>query len=148
LLRLCLRFTHGNRAEAEDLLSEACLKAIEARCEGVNIESPLAFSTTIIANLARDQRRAARNGSMHYSLADMDSWGVSSAPAPDQQVSARESLRQALELLEHVPRRQRCALLLRTMGDDYPGIAQAVGTSEQNARKLVQSARAAVQATE
>lgn len=146
LLRLCLRFTRGNLSEAEDLLSEACLKAIEASYQGTNIESPLAFSTTIIANLARDQHRAARRGLMARPLLDTDSGLVSSAPSPDEQLCAREALQQALDQLERVPGRQRCALLLRTQGDDYSGIARTMGTSEQNARKLVQVARAAVQA--
>jgi len=129
-------------------LSEACLKALEARRDGVDIERPFAFSATIIANLARDQQRAAKNGPMRHSLADADASVRCTAPPPDQRASARESLRLAFELLEQVPGRQRWALLLRTLGDDYPDIAQTVGTTEQNARKLVQSARAAVQASE
>jgi RNA polymerase sigma-70 factor (ECF subfamily) len=148
LLRLCLRFTRGNLAEAEDLLGEAYLKAIEAQSQGVHIQSQISFSTTIIANLARDRHRATRNGHMQRSLADSDSSLASDSPSPDQQVCARESLRQALRLLERVPGRQRWALLLRTLGDDYLRIAQTVGTTEQNARKLVQFARAAVQASE
>lgn len=148
LLRLCLRFTRGNLAEAEDLLSEACLKALEASHEGTHIESPFAFSTTIIANLARDHHRAAKREIMQCSLADSDVCMASGEPPPEQRVSARECLRRALQSLARVPRRQRCALLLRTRGHDYPRIARAMGTSEQNARKLVQVARAAVEASE
>lgn len=145
LLRLCLRFTRGDHAEAEDLLSDACLKTLEARREGVSIERPLAFSVTVIANLARDRRRAAKSRLLRHALADADTWQSAGAPAPDQQAAARERLQLALESLEQVPGRQRRALLLRTLGDEYPDIAQGLGTSEQNARKLVQSARAAVQ---
>ena len=40
------------------------------------------------------------------------------------------------------------ALLLRSLGNDYSRIASAVGTTQAHARKLVQFARAAVQALE
>lgn len=146
LLRLCLRFTHGNVNEAEDLLSEACLKALEATRQGLDIQSPIAFVATVIANLASDHRRAARSAGILSTPLDTEVSLASHAPTPEKHASARQSLANALRVLERIPPRQRCALVLRSLGDDYSCIARAVGTSEQNARKLVQVARAAVQA--
>lgn len=144
-LRLCMRLTRGNVHEAEDLLSEACVKAMEAQSQGVAVENPTSYSTTIIVNLARDRRRGAASARSPLPVVETEPCFASSCPSPDQEVSAREGLERALRALERVPVRQRWALLLRAMGHDYSGIAEEMGTSEQNARKLVQVARAAVQ---
>jgi RNA polymerase sigma factor (sigma-70 family) len=145
LLKLCLRLTRGNLSEAEDLLSEACVRAIEAESEGVDVRSPLSFSIAIIKNLARDRWRSARDHEAQLSFEGSEPRFASGAPGPDEQVCTRESLTLAFRVLQSVPPRQRQALVLRTLGDDYSCIARNVGTSEQNARKLVQSARAAMQ---
>jgi RNA polymerase sigma factor (sigma-70 family) len=146
LFRLCLRWTRGNPSEAEDLLSEACLRGIEAQSGGLVIRSPMSFWTSTIANLARDKYRARRTssgGSPSYSRAVGDI-PVSNATAPDHLADVRERLQMAFARLEKMPPRQRSALLLRSLGDDYSSIARVVGTSEQSARKLVQSGRAAL----
>ena len=54
LLRLCLRWTQGNLPDAEDLLSEAWLRAMEARIDASSIRRPFSFLATIIANLGRE----------------------------------------------------------------------------------------------
>ena len=144
LLRICVRWSRGNLAEAEDLFSDACLRAIETHRRGLTVADPIAFSTTIIANLARDRLREARrqagsNESEQNCPLASESFG------PDEQISSRERLVLALASLDRVSKRQRTALLLRAQGDDYCNIARVVGTTEQNARKLVQYARARVQ---
>jgi RNA polymerase sigma factor (sigma-70 family) len=147
LLRLCLRWTGGNHSDAEDLLGDACLRAMEARGD-TEIRSPVSFSATIIANLARDRRRLGRCRRLeslglesHPGLVSRGSW-------PDDLAHAREVLARAISVLERVPARQRSALLLRSLGEDYSRIADQVGTTRQSARKLVQFARAAVQTSE
>jgi RNA polymerase sigma-70 factor (ECF subfamily) len=119
---------------------------MEAQSQGVAVENPASFSTTIIVNLARDQRRGAYSAQPAFPLVDTESCLASARPTPDQEICAREGLERALRALERVPGRQRRALLLRALGNDYAGIAEEMGTSEQNARKLVQVARAAMQA--
>lgn len=143
LLRLCLRWTRGNLTEAEDLLSDACLRAMEAGQGGVAVNNPVSFSTTIIANLARDRRRASRY-ELERPASDSEPPLISPDATPYEHASARECLRRTLSALGGVPPRQRAALLLRSMGNDYACIAKEVGTSPQNARKMVQEARAKI----
>jgi RNA polymerase sigma factor (sigma-70 family) len=147
LLRLCLRWTHGNLPDAEDLLSEAWLRAMEAPIDASSIRRPFSFLAAIITNLGRDRLRAARNAQLDsYAQSDGSPAFASRAPGPDELACARESLSHVFDVLQRVPGRQRSALLMRSRGDDYSCIALGLGTTEQNARKLVQFARAAVHA--
>jgi RNA polymerase sigma factor (sigma-70 family) len=144
LLRLCLRWTRGNLTDAEDLLGEACVRAVEAHRRGVEVRNADSFSAAIIANLGRDRQRAAKHWVMQSSRIELAKALVSEQPVPDEQASNRQRLALAMASLERAPQRQRQALLLRSLGDDYSCIAKTVGTSESNARKLVQSARSKV----
>lgn len=143
LLRVCVRWARGNLAEAEDLFSDACLRAIEAHRSGLAVDDPLAFSTTIIANLARDRLRRTHFREVCHPADERPL--ASESPRPDEQISTKERLVLAFEMLDRISKRQRTALLLRAQGDDYSCIARVVGTTEPNARKLVQNARARVQ---
>src|SRR4051812_44869118 len=61
--RLCLRWARGHRADAQDLLAEAYLKAVSASEQrGTPVDNPLAWLSTVIANLARDRQRVRRRG--------------------------------------------------------------------------------------
>jgi RNA polymerase sigma factor (sigma-70 family) len=145
LFRLCLRWTRGNRSDAEDLLSEACLRALQARGSNVGVRNALSFSATIIANLARDRRRMERRGNVERLGTESQHALPSGEPWPDDLAHAREALRRTFVALESVPERQRWAVRLRSLGVEYSCIADELGTSLQNARKLVQFARAAIQ---
>ncbi len=147
LLPVCMRWTRGDRFAAEDLLGDAYLRVLESQGTEREVRSPLAYAAAIIANLARDRLRSPSRTELRDSV-DSSRWPACEGSAPDELASARQTLGRALEALEQIPYRQRSALLLRSMGSDYTGIANEVGTSRQNARKLVQFARAAVQALE
>jgi len=144
LLSLCLRWTHGNVAEAEDLLGDACLRVIEGsgRRE-IEITSPLAFWATVINNLARARIRRTRRWKFEHGSNDAGVLGLLPAHtiSAEQQVSLRECLAATERQLEHLNDKQRSALLLRCRGLDYPGIGKLLGTSVANARKLVETAR-------
>jgi RNA polymerase sigma factor (sigma-70 family) len=144
LFRVCLRWTRWNRHDAEDLLGDACLRVLEARPRAGEVSSVVGYSTKIIENLARDRQRSLVRTDMHL-FAETEKWPSAAGVSPYAVASARETLSRTLEVLDGVPRRQRAALLLRSLGDDYARIALEVGTSKANARKLVQLARAAVQ---
>src|SRR6187401_3673462 len=104
LMRLCLRWTRGNQQEAEDLLGDAYLRALEGEQKAL-VQCPLSYSATIIANLARDRLRTRHP---HEALGDVDStrWPACHASSPDELASTRESLQRALRVLEAVPSRQ------------------------------------------
>lgn len=144
LLRVCVRWTHGNLQEAEDLLGDACVRVIEAQRLGVRVLDPVSFSSRVIANLARDRfRSASARAAKRPDLRALADAAVSATP--DDQLCTRQHLSLAQHALATGPRRQRVALLLRAQGDDYAAIARTIGTTEANARRLVRVARRRVQ---
>lgn|GEM_PF-2464129 len=139
--RLCLRWAQGNRHDAEDLLSDAVMRLMEAqRASCTPIENPMAWVVTVIANLGRDRlRKNAR-------------WGLSPGAelelqprlesGPDSTAIARCELRELALKLRCLTVPQSEALLARGLGNDYEDIAEALRITSASARKLVQLARA------
>jgi len=146
LNRLCARWMGGNRADAEDLLAEAYLRAVGAtRRSGVLPDNLISWLSTIIANLARDYLRAQ---SRDARLRDDDAFTGLFDPsgASDTTLVTRESLARTLEEVRNLHPMQRRAVLARSEGEGYESIAARLGTSPANARKLVQTARSLLRA--
>ena len=144
LMALCLRWTHGNLAEAEDLLGDACLRILEGNSSGEpQVLSPIAFWATVINNLGRDRLRRARR--WKFERDDQESSALGALPAhtvrADQQVFLKECLAATDRQLQLLNERQRAAVLLRGRGLGYSGIGELLCTSPANARKLVEMAR-------
>lgn len=147
LARLCVFWTRGNGADADDLLSDACLRTIEALRRGSDgVVAVRAWWSVIIGNLGRDRLRArsrrpwdsgAPHGAAVEAVAD-------AAPDSERLFAARRELSTVLRLLNRIPAAQRAALVARGAGNDYTEIAVRLGTSPANARKLVQLGRAAL----
>ena len=141
LLGFCLRWTSGNRADAEDLLSEAGVRGLAAlRFGSAHVANPLAWWTTIIANLARDQRKTFRR----LALFDTHGYGHQAThPGADleRQLRSRRDLRLVLASLEQLPSQQQAVLRLRCVGNSYSEIARELGVSTECARKTAQVAR-------
>lgn len=147
LERLCVRWTGGHRADAQDLLSEAYLRAVGAtrRCR-ILPDNLISWLSTIIANLARDYLRVQRR---HTRLRDDDdAFAALCDPrgASDTTLVTRERLARTLEEVRYLNPLQRRAVLARSEGEDYEVIAAQLGTSPANARKLVQTARKVLRA--
>lgn len=143
LQRMCSHWTRGCRCDADDLLGEAYLKAVEATLRPrAPIADPLAWLSTIIANLARDRLR--RHGREMQRRADHRD-ALESVPdggsSLDSVVAAKQRLWHALHALPALTPAQRIALIARSNGEGYAAIARNLGTSQVNARKLVQAAR-------
>jgi RNA polymerase sigma factor (sigma-70 family) len=139
LQRLCIRWARGHHADAEDLLAEACLRAIQASQRGgAPLENPIGWLSTIVRNLARDRRRTPDIS--RRAEAAPETWHDLGPDALDS-FEAKELLARATAELRCLPGAQRRSLLARAAGDDYPAIADVLGTSPENARKLVQTAR-------
>jgi RNA polymerase sigma factor (sigma-70 family) len=151
LLALCLRWTRGNLAEAEDLLGDACLRILEVASRGELpiAASPSAFWVTVINNLGRDRLRRARR--WKFENEGRESNALSALPAPtvgaDQQVLLKECLVATDRKLRCLNERQRAAVLLRGRGVGYSGIGELLSTSPANARKLVEMARRRLNST-
>jgi DNA-directed RNA polymerase specialized sigma24 family protein len=102
-------------------------------------DNPIAWVSSIIANLARDQQRARtrRNGWNDDFLETLCDPNCDS----DALLATRQVLSETLVQVRTLGRMQRAALLARSVGESYEAIAAHLGTSPANARKLVQTAR-------
>jgi RNA polymerase sigma factor (sigma-70 family) len=140
LLKRCLRWVNGNRAEAEDLLGDAWLRLLESSSRGdARPCNQSAFLLTVIDNLGRDRLRRARRW-RHGGPNEYESLEATTTTA-EQLVLMRERLVRTAQQLDTMRCRERAALLLRSSGVEYGAIAAVLATSETNARKLVETAR-------
>jgi RNA polymerase sigma-70 factor (TIGR02957 family) len=138
----------GSVSEAEDVVQEALLRVHETIERGEEISSPRAYVATITTRLAIDELRSARARRESY----VGEWLPEPiAEAPEDDPAARAEMADSLSLafltvLEALTPEQRAALLLHDVFDyGYGEVAEIVGTSVDNARKLASRARRHVQ---
>jgi RNA polymerase sigma-70 factor (TIGR02957 family) len=138
----------GSVSEAEDVVQETLLRVHAAIDGGEEISSPRAYAATVATRLAIDELRSARVRRETY----VGEWlpePITERPEDDpaRQAEVADSLSLAfLVLLESLSPEQRAAFLLHDVFDyEYGRVAEIVGTSEQNARKLASRARHHVQ---
>jgi RNA polymerase sigma-70 factor (TIGR02957 family) len=137
----------GSVSEAEDVVQESLIRVHNALESGEEISSPRAYAATVATRLAIDELRSARARRETY----VGEWlpePITERPEDDpaRQAELADSLSLAfLVLLESLSPEQRAAFLLHDVFDyDYERVAEIVGTSEQNARKLASRARSHV----
>src|SRR6476660_9416201 len=105
----------GSVSEAEDVVQEAFLRQQRALADGVEIQSPAAYLSTVVTRLAIDELKSAR--------ADSLSWAC-------------------LLLLERLSPVERAVFLLHDVfGYGFDEIAEIVGKNEANCRQLASRAR-------
>jgi RNA polymerase sigma-70 factor, ECF subfamily len=134
----------GSVAEAEDVVQESFLRLERARVEGVEVESPKAYLTTVATRIAIDQLRSARRRREQYVgpwlpeplLVDPD-------PGPAEAAELADSLSLAfLVVLETLSPLERAVFVLREVFDyGYAEIGEALGRSEESCRQLAARAR-------
>jgi RNA polymerase sigma-70 factor (ECF subfamily) len=139
----------GTVSDAEDLVQEAFLRLHREEQEGVEIESPKAFLTTVITRLSIDHLRSARVRREEY----VGEWLpepllVDPDPGPADHVEMSDTLSLAfLVLLESLSPLERAVFLLHDVfGYSYAEIAPVVDKSEENCRQIAVRARRAVDA--
>lgn len=144
--RLALRWTFGNASDAQDLLSDAVLRAIEGRERAREVGDLRAWFVTVISNLGRDRRRAG--ASTRAAPSTFLQEGELAAPVlpPIDALILKYELRNVGDAVSRLPTAQRQAVLLRCRGEPYERIAKELGWSTSNARKQVQLARKALRA--
>jgi RNA polymerase sigma-70 factor, ECF subfamily len=107
--RLALRLT-GDRHRAEDLTQETFLRAWRGRQQLKDNRAERVWLFRIAANLWRDELRHSRTRGGTMSPLPDDACGTEATP--DHAAETRESLDQALQLLDGLPVRQRTVLYL------------------------------------
>jgi RNA polymerase sigma-70 factor, ECF subfamily len=135
----------GSVSEAEDVVQEAFLRQQRALAEGVEIQSPAAYLSTVVTRLAIDELKSARAQRETY----VGDWFPEplltdrSAADPAEQAEQADSLSWAfLLLLERLSPVERAVFLLHDVFDyGYGEIAEIVGKSPENCRQLATRAR-------
>jgi DNA-directed RNA polymerase specialized sigma24 family protein len=146
LERICLHWTRGCRADAEDLLSDAVARALEVQLPPEAISSQTAWLTAIIANLGRDRWRRGRH-EVRLDLRQCRPDELMGEQALcDDALHTRRELARFLGRESGLSSAQRHALLSRCVGESYRDVARSLNMSESRARKLVQEARQLVRA--
>jgi RNA polymerase sigma-70 factor (ECF subfamily) len=127
----------GSVTEAEDVVQEALLRLHDT--DGV--ENPEAFVTTVTTRLAIDVLRSARARREVYA----GPWLPEPLVTDDvtERLEDEETISLAfLVMLERLTPEERAALVLRDAFDyDFAQIAEVVGKSEANCRKILSRAR-------
>jgi RNA polymerase sigma-70 factor (TIGR02957 family) len=136
----------GSVSEAEDVVQEAFLRMHRTVQRGEAIESPPAYSATLVTRLAIDHLRSARVRREQY----VGEWlpePLAPGATPADQAETVDSLSLAfLVLLENLTPQQRAAFLLREVFQyPYDEVAEIIGTSVDSTRHLVSRARRHVQ---
>ncbi|WP_240649912.1 sigma-70 family RNA polymerase sigma factor [Variovorax atrisoli] len=121
----------GGPADAEDVVQESYLRALEAG-EGPGPESMQAWLTTVMQHLAIDRLR--RDGWMQRWLKDAEGL-ASEAPSAESEAAQAESIDQALRLVAaKLSPADGAAVLLREVFEaSFREIAEAAGRTERPA---------------
>jgi RNA polymerase sigma-70 factor (ECF subfamily) len=139
----------GSVAEAEDVVQDAFVRQQQAEHDGLRIESPAAYLSTIVTRLAIDELRSARARRETYAGEWFPEPVLTDAESdPAEQAEQADSLSWAfLLLLERLGPVERAVFLLHDIfGYGFDEIAQIVGKSAANCRQLAARARRHVEA--
>jgi RNA polymerase sigma-70 factor (ECF subfamily) len=134
-LRRFALYLSGDAAAADDLVSEAFVRAWTAR-ERVEMATVRGYLFTIVRNLFLKQRRHEhREVPLDQQLAD-------GRPGPDERAGDQRDLQVVLAALARLPEIDRAAVLMRAdEGVPYEEIAAALGISTVAAKVKVHRAR-------
>lgn len=133
----------GDRALAEDILSDALLKAARRWRHISALRDPAAYVRRIVVNTYLSDRRKARRRRTDPT----DSLPALDRPGPDasETVAARDEVER---LLATLPPRQRAVIVLRYLLDESDDqIARTLGCTPGTVRSHLSHARAALRLT-
>lgn len=148
LERLCLRWSRGHRSDAEDLLSEAILRAAEAERSGSQEPAnPRAWLATVIANLGRDRLRARGRETLTDYSEEEPEFVEATLAVHASTVRAKDDLAELARCIVGLTPVQRHVLLAHGLGETYREIARRLQVSEASARKQAQLARNVLRAS-
>jgi RNA polymerase sigma-70 factor (ECF subfamily) len=135
----------GSMTDAEDVVQEALLKA--HRAAPADLDSPVAFLTTLTTRTAIDHLRSARVRRETYPGPWLPE-PVAEDPAPDASALLADSLSMAfLVVLESLSPEERAVLLLHDVfGYSHAEMAGVLDRSEGASRQLLRRARQRIEA--
>ncbi|MFS0724328.1 RNA polymerase sigma factor SigJ [Paenibacillus sp. 1P07SE] len=141
LLTLAYQMT-GTWSDAEDAVQDVFLKVCDVNPAGL-AEEPKAYLCKMVVNRCRDVYKSARRRRETYVGEWLPEPVPTSADEPLDYVLRDELLSYAtLVLLEKLSPVERAVFVLReALGIDYTGIAEIIGKSEVNCRKLYSRAK-------
>lgn len=139
---LCLRWLHGNRHDAEDVMSEAAVKLMELDHEtAAAVLNPRSWIARVLHNLCADLgRRCVRARAIE------DGWSAIRATAceqtPDRQLHGSRVGERVSAAVDGLPECMRSVLMMRLVeGLKFKEIADLLGITSAAARKRAQLAR-------
>jgi RNA polymerase sigma-70 factor, ECF subfamily len=131
-------------SDAEDMVQEAFVRYQRAVAEGVEIESPRAYLSSVVTRLAIDHLRSARVQREAY----VGEWlpeplltGGDDDPAGSAELADTLSMAFLLVLERLTPVERAVFLLHDVFGYDYAEVAAVVDKTEANCRQLAARAR-------
>ncbi len=127
-------FLSGNRAEAEDITSEAFVRLWTAPGE-IRVATVKAYLFTIARHLYLDDRRAQAR------LTALDADVPSGARTAEDRAAARSEVARVRRAIRQLSDQERAALLMRANGLPYEDIAQALRASVGAVKVRVHRAR-------
>lgn len=128
-----------DKADAEDILQEAYCKLWNKRDELEELQSPEAFSITLVKNLCLDYLRSPRSNRNEAVVEEVITEADSS---PEKELEERDDIRHVQRLIERLPENQKQVIRLRGIEDcSFEEIEQITGLSASNIRTLLSRAR-------
>lgn len=152
LYRRCLGWTGGNRTYAEEVLSQASLKAWAKLPESAaKIVNPKAWFIRLTYHLCIDlQRQRNRSAfgveNIEELTASATAATLSNFESPESSLLRQEMGEQIRHAIEQLPPNLRAPFVMRFCREmSYADIAQHLNVSNSNARKRIQQARSRLQ---
>ena len=131
----------GSEQEAKDILQDLYVKLWNMRGSLQNIDSPLAYGTRVIRNMALDRVRSAQYRMRKDNIVAMDEISPSNAPAHspvERGMIEKQMVLRLKRTVEQMQEPQRSIMRMRLFDDmDYGEIARKTGLSQINVRVIV-----------